>query len=184
LKRSKLWTIVDEPDGREYSYEMSLPVLALDLATKTGWAMLDRNGNFESGVQEFDLKRGESKGMRFLRFRKWLKEVLALGELGVQYSAELPGLIVYEQPHFRGGHACELLVGLSTNVLAEAALYGLEHLAVHTGSLKKFATGKGNAGKDEMILKAKEFFPKIEIIDDNHADALVLIKYGLNEIGA
>jgi len=163
---------------------MTLPLLALDLSTKTGWALLDRSGVFTSGVQEFDLKRGESKGMRFLRFRKWFKEICVLGELGKQFSTTEPGLVVYEQPHFRGGHACELLVGLSTNVLAEAAQFSLEHLAVHTGSLKKFATGKGNAGKDEMIVKAKEFFPQTAIIDDNHADALLLIKYGLNEIGA
>jgi Holliday junction resolvasome RuvABC endonuclease subunit len=162
---------------------MNLPVLSLDLATKTGWALLDRSGVITSGVQEFDLRRGESKGMRFLRFRKWLKEVLSLGEIGEQFSKETPGLIVYEQPHFRGGHACELLVGFSTNVLAEAALFGLEHLAVHTGSLKKYATTKGNAGKEEMIAKAKELFPDIEIIDDNHADALLLLKYGLSEIG-
>jgi len=162
----------------------NLPVLALDLATKTGWALLDRNGNFTSGVQEFDLRRGESKGMRFLRFRKWLKEILALGEIGEQFSKESPGLVVFEQPHFRGGFATELLVGFSTSVLAEAALFGLEHLAVHTGSLKKFATGKGNSGKEEMIAKAKEFYPDVEIIDDNHADALLLIRYGLNEIGS
>lgn len=161
---------------------MSLPILALDLATKTGWALLDRSGNMTSGVQEFDLRRGESKGMRFLRFRKWIREMFTLGELGQNFSKEDPGLVVYEQPHFRGGHACELLVGLSTNVIAETAQVGLEHLAVHTGSLKKFATGKGNAGKEEMILKSKEFFPEIEILDDNHADALLLLKYGVAEI--
>ena len=49
---------------------MTLPILALDLATKTGWALQDRTGAIASGMQEFSLKRGESKGMRFLRFRK------------------------------------------------------------------------------------------------------------------
>jgi len=162
---------------------MNLPVLSLDLATKTGWALLDRNGGFTSGMQEFDLRRGESTGMRFLRFRKWLKEMLSLGEMGKQFSNEIPGLIVYESPHFRGGSSTQLLVGFATDVLAEAALFGLEHLAVHSGSLKKFATGKGNSGKDEMIKKAKEFYPDVDIIDDNHADALLLLKYGLSEIG-
>ncbi len=59
-----------------------IPVLALDMATKTGWALRDRAGRFSSGVQEFSLKRGESKGMRFLRFRKWLNDVLKLSEMG------------------------------------------------------------------------------------------------------
>lgn len=163
--------------------ENSLPILSLDLATKTGWALRDRTGAIASGMQEFALKRGESKGMRFLRFRKWLKEMLALGEMGSSFSETNPGLIVFEQAHHRGGHATELCVGLMTDVLAEAARGGLEHMSVHTGALKKWATGKGNSGKAIMIAKAEEIYPNIEIIDDNHADALLLLGYGLEEIG-
>lgn len=162
---------------------MSLPVLALDLATKTGWALRDRNGRVESGVQEFELKRGESTGMRFLRFRKWMRDMIALGELGAQYSKEEPGLILFEQAHHRGGSATQLCVGLVTNVLADAAQHSIEHMSVHSATLKKFATGSGKSSKEEMITKAKAFFPGIEIIDDNHADALLMLKYGLAELG-
>ena len=162
---------------------MNIPVLALDLATKTGWALLDRNGRILSGVQEFSLNRGESPGMRFLRFRKWLKDVLTMGELGSQFSKEMPGLVIYEQAHHRGGNSTQLCVGLVTDVLAEAALYGLEHMSVHSATLKKFATGKGKSSKEEMIIKATEFYPGVEIIDDNHADALLMLKYGLNNLG-
>jgi hypothetical protein len=134
-------------------------------------------------VQEFKLKRGESKGMRFLRFRKWLREMLQLGELGTSFSEDLPGLIAFEQAHHRGGAATELAVGLVTDVLAEAARVSLEHMPVHTGALKKWATGKGNTGKEGMIKRAEELYPGIEIIDDNHADALLLLGYGLEEVG-
>jgi len=161
----------------------NLPILALDLATSTGWALSDRNGVITSGVQTFDLKRGESAGMRFLRFRKWIKEVMALGELGKQFNDRNPGLIGYEQAHHRGGASTQLCVGMCTDVLAEAALYGLDHVAVHTASLKKFSTGKGKASKEEMIAKAKEIYPQIEIIDDNHADALLLLNYVKSEVG-
>lgn len=161
----------------------NLPVLALDLSTNTGWALSDRNGVITSGVQTFDLRRGESKGMRFLRFRKWLKDMFNLGELGKQCNEKNPGLVIYEQPHFRGGFATELLVGFATDVLAEAALFGLDHTVFHTATLKKFATGHGKASKEDMIVKAKEFFPGVEILDDNHADALLLLKCGMSEIG-
>lgn len=161
----------------------NLPILALDLSTNTGWALSDRNGVVTSGVQTFDLKRGESTGMRFLRFRKWLKDIIVLGELGKDFSDNNPGVIAFEQAHHRGGAATQLCVGLVTDVLAEAALYGLEHMPIHTASLKKFATGKGKASKEEMIAKATELFPEIEILDDNHADALLLLKYGMAEIG-
>jgi len=162
---------------------MNLPVLALDLSTLTGWALLDRNGRILSGVQSFPLNRGESKGMRFLRFRKWLKDVLTMGELGTQFSKDTPGLIIWEQAHHRGGASTELCVGLVTDVLAEAALYGLEHMSVHSATLKKFATGKGKSSKEEMIIKAKESYPDVEILDDNHADALLMLRYGLTELG-
>ena len=55
------------------------PVLALDLATATGWALWDGHGVLTHGVQAFPLRRGESPGMRWLRFRRWLRELLILG---------------------------------------------------------------------------------------------------------
>ena len=125
---------VGPPMTAENNY---LPILALDLATKTGWALRDRTGAIASGVQEFSLKRGESKGMRFLRFRKWLRDMLALGEMGISFSEKTPGLIAFEQAHHRGGHATQLCVGLMTDVLAEAARVDLEHMSIHTGALKK-----------------------------------------------
>ena len=57
-------------------------ILALDLGSKCGWATLDTEGRFEveSGVQDFSLVRGESPGMRYLRFRAWLAKVLMQSE--------------------------------------------------------------------------------------------------------
>lgn len=41
---------------------------------------LQEGGAVESGVQLFDVKRGESPGMRYLRFERWLEEVGARAE--------------------------------------------------------------------------------------------------------
>lgn len=147
-------------------------ILSLDLAIKTGWAtFFDHKIN--SGVQEFILKRGESPGMRFLRFRAWLKDVESL----------CPGridLIVFEQAHHRGGAATQLCVGMVTDVLAFAADIKAETMPVHTGSLKKYATGKGNAGKEEMKAAARKmgYLP----IDDNEADACLLLEYAMEDL--
>jgi len=84
-----------------------LNILALDMATKTGWAT---NINKTSGVQTFDVRRGESPGMRFLRCRGWLNEMAQL--LG---SIDL---IAYEQAHHRGGAATACCVGLVSTVQA------------------------------------------------------------------
>lgn len=86
-------------------------------------------------------------------------------------------LIVYEQAHHRGGAATACCVGLVSTVQAFAAEHRAELMPVHTAELKKWATGKGNAGKPEMIKAAKGrgWDPD----DDNEADAALLLEYAL-----
>lgn len=145
-------------------------ILALDLATQAGWAT---NVGRQSGVQTFDVKRGESPGMRFLRCRGWLNEIRPLlGGIDV---------IVYEQAHHRGGAATACCVGLVSTVLTFAAEHGIETMPVHTAELKKWATGKGNAGKPAMIEAARQRGWKPE--DDNEADAQLLLEYALESLG-
>jgi len=84
-----------------------MKILALDLGTKTGWALAE-NDRTESGVQVFDVRRGESPGMRYLRFNRWLEELTG--------ATPKPDLIAYEQPHHRGGAATEIAAGFSTRV--------------------------------------------------------------------
>lgn len=149
-----------------------MKILAIDPGSKCGWAIIEDSESsvVESGVQVFDLKRGESAGMRFIRFRKWLNGLMDFWK---------PGLVVYEQAHHRGGAATELCVGFVTRILEIAAEYGANHTSCHSMTLKKWATGKGNADKTKMIetVHQKLAFrnmPTIEIIDDNHADAILL----------
>ena len=145
--------------------------LALDTATQTGWAM--RLGSvLYSGSQSFqhDPKR-ESPGMRFLRFSQWLREMIKNNDIGV---------IVYEQPHQRGGASTTVGVGLVAVLMAVCAELGVEHQAVHTAKLKKFATGKGNASKEDMLKSIEAMGVKdafCELIDDNEVDAVALLLY-------
>ena len=144
-------------------------ILALDMATKTGWAT---NINKTSGVQIFDVKRGESPGMRFLRCRGWLNEVFSLlGSIDV---------IVYEQAHHRGGAATACCVGLVSTIQTFAAEHDIELMPVNTAELKKWATGKGNAGKPRMIeaARARGWEPG----DDNEADAALLLEYAIESL--
>jgi len=146
-------------------------ILALDMATKTGWAALF-DGKVISGVQNFKLKRGESPGMLFLRFRAWLRDVREL--------TDRIDLVAYEQAHHRGGAATQVCVGLMTDALAFAAEIGAEAMPVHTGTLTLWATGKGNASKAMMIeaAKARGYNPE----DDNEADALLILEHAIDEL--
>ena len=141
-------------------------IIAVDPGTHCGWATWDGT-HLESGVQVFDLKRGESPGMRFLRFREWLGGLVGLIR---------PAVLVFEQAHHRGGYATEVLVGMTTRIQEAAAEAGCEHVAVHTATLKKWATGKGGASKAEMIAAACDRYGEW-VTDDNEADSLLLLAY-------
>ena len=145
-------------------------ILALDLATRTGWALYE-NSRIESGVQVFDVKRGESPGMRYVRFNRWMNTML-----------DKPlDLVVFEQSHHRGGAATEVAAGFATRVLEWCAEKNIEHCSYHTATIKKHACGKGNADKDAMVAAAAVKWPSIELIDDNHADALWILDLAISE---
>jgi Holliday junction resolvasome RuvABC endonuclease subunit len=148
-------------------------ILALDLATQTGWCLLDSGRILESGSQSFAKKRGESNGLLFLRARKWLADFSAWG----------PQLVAYEQAHFRGGAATELCVGLQTRAQEIAAEWGVPSAPVSTGTLKKFATGSGTAGKLGMIAFAAGKLGRPPI-DDNEADAVAVAFWACEQFGS
>lgn len=142
-------------------------ILALDLATRTGWA----HSCGDSGVQDFTPRRGDSPGMKWLALRAWLHRVL---------DAAPTDVIAYEQAHHRGGpptHMAHAMIGVVESVAAER---GIEITNRHTSSIKKFATGKGNAPKERMLIAACERWD--HVIDDNHADALWLLALVTSEM--
>ena len=144
-------------------------ILALDLATITGWASSDGT----SGVQSFKPRRGDSPGVRYLNLRAWLSEMYEI----IPFE-----LIVYEQPLHRGGHATEVLVGMATTVQAWAAEHGVETTTRRPDEIKKYALGKGKGSKLSMILACEKKFG-IEPQDDNHADALFLLSLVMSDLG-
>lgn len=146
-------------------------ILALDLATKTGFAHTDGT----SGVYTLPAKRDdEHNGFRFYSFATWLADSL---------DAHKVDAIVYELAHHRGGDATRLAVGLVTIVQLVAAYSGIRRVrGYHTATLKKHATGDGRAKKPAMAAAAKERHPTIELIDDNHVDALWLLDLALNDL--
>lgn len=145
-------------------------ILALDMATMTGWAVKIDNYK-ESGTQWFGLKRGESSGMRFLRFRAWLQDMK---------NIDVPDLIIYEQAHHRGGAATQVGVGMVALLLEFAAENDVTTMPVHSATLKKWATGNGRASKGDMKKESERRGWKPA--DDNEADATLLLEYGLDEL--
>ena len=142
-------------------------ILSLDQATVAGWAVVEDTGAVvASGVWKLaDAKRtGESRGMRYIRFRHQLKAAIE------EYR---PAMLCHEQTLLRGGAATEIANGLKALILEAAAERNLEVSCVHTSELKKWATGNGRAEKPEMI-KAAASLSGRSPRDDNEADAILI----------
>lgn len=149
-------------------------ILALDLGTKTGWAMHVRGGVVTSGTTNCAPKASEKPGQRWLNFRNQLTALgRAAGEINVVYFEDVKNHAGILASHAYGGFRAHLEVWCAVN--------NVEMIPVGVGQIKKHWTGKGNAKKPEMIAEAEArgFIP----VDDNHADALAILAYGLNDQG-
>ena len=154
---------------------IALPVvLALDLGTTAGWALRSRDGIITSGTMTFRPSRFEGGGMRFLRFRQWLTEVK-------QASDGLDQVAFEEVRSHAGTDAAHLFGGWLAILTAWCEHHSIPYQGVPVGTIKRFATGKGNAGKDAVIaaMRARGFHPS----DDNEADALAILLWALDAQG-
>ena len=141
-------------------------IFALDLATQTGWAYRSC-GLVTSGSEGFKLKKTDGPGVRFLKFRSWFRDML---------ETVKPTKVVYEEVmRWSSGAAAKCYCGLLAVVQTECEAHEVPYEGVHVGTIKKSATKKGNATKEQMIQAAKDlgYSPK----DDNEADALHLLQY-------
>jgi Holliday junction resolvasome RuvABC endonuclease subunit len=122
-----------------------MKLLALDPATRTGWAHSDG----PHGIWDLAVKRDESAGMRLVRFRGKLNEIRR--DLGVD-------LVVFEAAR----HAA---AGMQGTLVCQAELQGVlktwcedngvEYRGFSPSEIKKHATGKGNASKSDVLKAAR-----------------------------
>jgi Holliday junction resolvasome RuvABC endonuclease subunit len=143
-------------------------ILAIDPGTSCGFALGDESAVLASGFWNLAPARGDSPGIRYLKLRA------RLNELGQAY----PGiaLLAHEQQHHRGGAATAIGAGIVATLQAWAAEQRVEITAVHSATLKKFATGSGRADKDDMKrLGAGKFQPTT--MSDDEMDALWILEW-------
>ena len=149
---------------------MTTTILALDLGTTTGWALRGSDGNVTSGSESFRPQRFEGGGMRFLRFKRWLTELKAVADgIDALHFEEVRRHVSTDAAHAYGGFLATLT--------AWCEHHQIPYQGVPVGTIKKHATGKGNAGKDEVIasVTARGHAPG----DDNEADALALLHWAI-----
>lgn len=145
-------------------------VLALDLGQHTGWALAYPRGPIVSGTEIFKAGRFEGGGMPLLRFAAWL------GELHLK-AGPLTAVVFEEVRAHKGTAAAHTYGAFLGQLTAWCELHHVPYQGVPVGTIKKHATGRGNAGKDAVIaaMLVKGFHPA----DDNEADALAILQWAL-----
>ena len=142
-------------------------ILALDPATKTGFA----HSCGACGTWDLSIRRDESRGMRLIRLRGKLNEVLK--NTGVD-------LLVFESARNAGpGMQGALVVQAEIQSVIKVWCFDndVEYRGYSPKEIKKHATGNGNASKAKMLEAAKNHWHEdwLKDKDDNAIDAMWLL---------
>jgi Holliday junction resolvasome RuvABC endonuclease subunit len=148
--------------------------IGIDPGTKCGWALLDAEGaRLASGVWNLASRRHEGGGMRYVRARR------CLGELLDSYPDSILG---YEEIRRHvGTSAAHVYGGIVAVISSECEVREVPYSGRPVGSVKKHATGKGNANKELMIGAANRRWGPHMVQDDNEADALWIADHIRND---
>lgn len=147
-----------------------MKILALDPATSCGYFHSDGIG----GTWDLSVKRDESSGMRLIRLRGKLNEIRET--LGVD-------LVVFESARnakFAGTvRVLGEILGLVSVWCADNAI---EHRGYSPMEIKKFATGKGNASKEQMVDAYERIVKRpVEDSENDMVDAWWLLQLAKKE---
>lgn len=138
--------------------------IGIDPGTRCGWAVLDSDGaRLASGTWDCSVRRGEGAGFRYVRFERCFRELLATYPLATLAYEEVRRHMGVDAAHVYGA-----IRGHLQRVCEES---GVAYCPIPVGTVKKLATGKGNADKDAMVVAARARWGH-EPEDDNEADAL------------
>lgn len=152
-----------------------MTTLALDLGTKTGWAILHDGELGNSGTWDLSPRRGDSPGRRFVLFRGRLREML-LAYPDIRH-------VVYEEVVGHAAtYAAQMYGAFQGALMTWCHDASCSFEGVPVGTLKKWATGKGNANKAAMVFAVQEK-TTLPITDHNHADAVLLALYAAEQEG-
>jgi len=152
-------------------------IAAFDPATQTGYCTPTVSGTFTVA-----LRSNESKGMKMIKFRARVKEIIEQDNIQ---------LVVYEKPggrHYNGlrSHANfeGVLLQLCEELEVEYRDYSATEIKAYAKRTYFHKVGtppKGTMTKDKMVKFAEVVFER-EFIDDNEADATWLYELANNEL--
>lgn len=155
-------------------------VVGLDLSlTSTGVAVVDLLDE-----PTWDVQRIESKGKATATLAERSDRLTKLRNQITKVSLGAD-LVVVEGPSFgqarQGGQHDR--AGLWWLIVEELIFSGLPVAEVSPGGRAKYATGKGNSKKDDVLAAAVRRYPDVPILGNDIADATLLASMGSRHVG-
>ena len=150
---------------------VNVNILALDLGTKLGWAVRNRDGRVAHGTEVFTPRASWAPGQRWLRARSFLAELITSRQVHAIAYEDVKRHMGTDAAHAYGAFLCLV------EMLADSHRIRLMPVGVKT--IKKHWTGNGNADKDAMQAQARArgFRPET----DNDADALAILHWAVDQ---
>lgn len=143
-------------------------ILALDLMTNMGWAARADDGSIHYGTETFQTVQTSSPGMRWMRYRNWLKRAHEAAQFEVVFFEQVRGF-----PPKNRGRDTNVYYGFEHHLTGFCAAANLECQGIPPGTIKKFVAGNGNATKEAVINAVKML--GYQPTDSNQADAIALL---------
>jgi Holliday junction resolvasome RuvABC endonuclease subunit len=149
-----------------------MSVLTLDLGSTTGFMLKCRGGAVLHGFWSLKGGRSEGAGMRYLRFRS------CLGNLHT--NSHIRYVAFEDVRRHNGTDAAHVFGGLRAVLMAWCEENTIPYEGVSVQAIKKFVTGKGNAGKPQVIAAVRKHGFE-GVVDENEADAVALMLLKLED---
>jgi crossover junction endodeoxyribonuclease RuvC len=147
-----------------------MKILALDPSGTVGWAVTWER---RAAVLDTYKLQGTHRAERLNDYRRWLTD-----KVDARHAS--PDLVAFEEPIAFRGAGTVFLAGLCavTEMVCEEAR--VPFASVHVSTLKKFATGKGNAKKPDMIRAATELLG--HAVNEHEADAYFVARWARENV--
>ena len=155
---------------------LNVNILALDLGTKTGYALRRRDGRVQHGTVNFTPRKGWSEGQKWVRYRAWLASIMRDEQIHrVAYELvirhEVKGRPLWDAAHAYGAFQA------ITHMVCDS--FNVDAIGVNLATVKKSFTGSGRAKKEDMMVQAKA--RGFKVVDDNDADALAILHWAVDQ---
>ncbi len=119
-------------------------ILGIDPGTSCGWAIWENGDVVHAGTWDLSTNRFEGAGMRFIAFERAFRSALRGANL-VAFEAV---------SSHKGVAAAHIYGGIVSHLQRIAQETGIPYTGIPVATVKRTATGKGNAKKDAMVAAA------------------------------